>query len=115
MRFRAFIALAATVMVAACGDTPTPLNDARKETLRKTLDAKFLTASVGRENEEDFFRILAAFSETRRADEYVTTDKFDSSDSATLSFSDSGMHGGGIAIAKKTHGKWTIDQKLHFM
>ena len=115
MKRVAAIAFAATLALASCSDRSPPVLPARKEALRKILDPKFTFSLPAKEVEEELYRVLEAFAEGRRADEFVRELEFTSRSEARLSFSDSGMHGGGSATLRKERGRWTVVTKLHFL
>lgn len=85
----------------------------KKEALRKLLDPEFVLTSVPENRQEDIYQILEAFAADRRPDELVRGVEFGSGSEASLSFSDQGMHGGGVAYLKKKEGRWVLDQKWY--
>ncbi|MDF9833138.1 hypothetical protein M2103_001360 [Ereboglobus sp. PH5-5] len=88
---------------------------ARKNTLRYLLDDRFDLSSVPKEREDDFYEIIEAFiqGQHHRRDEFIYKIQFTSPDAAELQFSDSGMHGGGVASTRKENGKWVIGLTLY--
>ena len=97
------------------GSPSTPL--AKKETLRKFLDPAFVATSVPKGRENDLYAILEVFSAGRieLLNERVRSLEFISGSEVNLSFSDTGMHGGGIATLKKVGDRWTVVEKFHFL
>jgi len=103
------------LLTAGCRESGEQVPLAKKEELRKFLDAAFVTASIPKEKEEDFYRVLEAFAVERRSDELVRSVVFKSAVEADISFSTSpNLHGGrGDATAKKVDGRWVITQKVY--
>lgn len=107
--------LVAVLATAGCRESAQQASFAKKEELRKILDAAFVTTSIPKEREEDFYRVLEAFSVERRSDELVRSIVFKSASEADISFSTSpNLHGGGgDATARKVDGRWVITQKVY--
>ena len=105
----------AIVVMAGCARDSVHFSEVRKIRLREILDPAFVAASVPRDRDDDFYEVLEAFSASRSVpfNERVRSIEFSSSSEAELSFSDSGMHGGGSATFTKKGGHWVIQQKLH--
>jgi hypothetical protein len=103
--------------VAGCATDLSVVPPAKKEALRKFLDPAFMATSIAKEREADLYGILEAFSAGRLAflDERVRSLEFISSSEASVSFSDTGMHGGGVATLKKVGERWIVEQKIHFL
>jgi hypothetical protein len=106
------LCFALVFMASACADRSPPVPLAKKEELRKILAPTFDLTSVPPGQEEDFYRVLEAFAETRRPDEFVY--RIDIGSDAGVWFRNSGMHGGAASVKKKW-GAWVIDQKFYNM
>ena len=106
---------AVALALAGCSDTEPTVPLTKKEVLLKTLHVQFVLTSVPKEREENFYQIIDVFSAGRESDEFVRSVDFSSDTTASLSFSNGGMHGGGIATFTKKDGKWMIDKKLCFV
>ncbi len=107
--------LVVVLFIAGCRESAQQVPPARKEELRKFLDGAFVTASIQKEREDDFYHVLEAFAVERRSDEFVRGVVFKSSSEADISFSTTpNLHGGrGDATAKKVDGRWVITQKVY--
>jgi hypothetical protein len=113
---RLLLCLAVVVLsVAGCAKNIPPVSSEQKAALRKLLDPKFAMPAEQKGQEDEVYRVLEAFGADRRPDEFVLSVAFTSRTVATVRFTDSGMHGGGTILLKKKGGRWTIEEKLHFL
>jgi hypothetical protein len=107
--------LVAVLITAGCRESAQQVPLAKREELRSFLDPAFTAASIPKEREDDFYRVLAAFAVDRRSDEFVRSVVFKSASEADISFSTTpNLHGGrGDATAKKVDGRWIIIEKVY--
>jgi hypothetical protein len=115
MKYLVIAALAIVVACAGCVQKSALVPSGNQEVLRKILDPRFVLTSVPKKREADLYEILEVFAAGRRPDQLVCSVEFSSDSEASLSFSDSGMHGGGVAYLKKKERRWVVDEKWHAM
>jgi hypothetical protein len=76
MKTHSALIFAAALIAFGCTYVSPPIAAGKKEELRKILHPKFVSASIPKEKEEEFYGVLEGFTDRRRPDELVRSVKF---------------------------------------
>ena len=110
VRLKLFAALVFLVALAA-GGCATGAQRAERKELDALLAPDYV---VPRAQRDEAYRLLQAFREHRRPKEYVYAIEIKEF-SASVSFTNGGMHGGGVVYFRKDGGTWKMTDKYYFM
>lgn len=104
----------ALLAIAGCTKLPLPASGGQKKALEKMLAPRFSLTALPEEKQADVYVVLEVFAKGRRSDEFIQRVEFAANGDISLFFSNSGMHGGGVANFRKRKGQW-IEEKVYFM